>query len=98
MHPSTVDGAELGAQKWRDALFLQYGLEPPELTTLYDGCQAKFSIVHALDCQKGGLVTARHNELRYGYRDSMRSEERRIPVVKNVRDNPRIYAGRPSAP
>ena len=29
--PSTVNGTELGAQEWRDALFLQYGLEPPDL-------------------------------------------------------------------
>ena len=29
--PSTVKGTELGAQEWRDALFLRYGLEPPEL-------------------------------------------------------------------
>ena len=28
--PSTVNGTELGAQEWREALFLRYGLEPPE--------------------------------------------------------------------
>ena len=30
--PSTVNGTELGAQEWRDALFLRYGLEPPDLS------------------------------------------------------------------
>ena len=61
---STVNGTELGAQEWRNALFLQYGLEPPDLPTHCDGCQAKFLISHDFDCKKGGLVTARHNELR----------------------------------
>ena len=31
--PSTVNGTELGAQEWCDALFLRYGLEPPDLRT-----------------------------------------------------------------
>ena len=31
LQPSTVNGTELGAQEWRDALFLRYGLEPPDL-------------------------------------------------------------------
>ena len=40
VQPSTVNGTELGAQEWRDALFLWYGLEPPDLPTHCDGCQA----------------------------------------------------------
>ena len=31
VQPSTVNGTELGAQEWRDAAFLSYGLEPPDL-------------------------------------------------------------------
>ena len=34
---STVNGAELGAQEWRDDLFLRYGLEHPDLSTHCDG-------------------------------------------------------------
>ena len=60
---STVNGPELGAQEWRDALFLRYGLEPPYLPKYCDGYNAKFKIFHTLDCKRGGLVTARHNEL-----------------------------------
>ena len=45
---STVNGTELGAQEWRYALFLWYGIEPPDLPTHCDGCQSKFSISHAL--------------------------------------------------
>ena len=60
VQPSTVNGTELGAHEWRDTLFLRYGLDPPDLPTHCDGCQAKFLISHALDCKKGGLVTARN--------------------------------------
>ena len=49
VQPSTVNGTELGAQEWRDALFLQYSLEPPDLLKYYDGCNAKFKICHALE-------------------------------------------------
>ena len=64
MQPSTVNGTELEAQDWHDALFLQYGLEPPELPKYCDGCNSKLIIFHALDCKRGSLFTARHNELR----------------------------------
>ena len=33
VQPSTVNGTNLGAQEWREALFLWYGLDPPELPT-----------------------------------------------------------------
>ena len=69
VQPSTVNGTELGAQEWRGTAFLRYGLEPPDLPKHCDGCNAKFSICHALDCKMGGLVTARHNELRDGVAD-----------------------------
>ena len=59
----------MGPQEWRDALFLRYGLESPDLLTYCDRCQAKLSISHSLDCKKGGLVTARNNELRDGVAD-----------------------------
>ena len=66
---STVNGTELGAQEWRYALFLRYGLDPPDVPKFYDSCSAAFSICHALGCKKGGLVTAHHNELRDGVAD-----------------------------
>ena len=69
MQPCTVNWTGLGEQEWHNALFLWYGLDPPDLPTHCDGCQAKFSISHALDCKKGGLVTTRHNELRDGVAD-----------------------------
>ena len=35
---SKVNGEELGAQEWCDAIFLGYGLEPPDLPKYCDGC------------------------------------------------------------
>ena len=85
--PSTVNGTELGSQEWRDALFLRYGLDPPDLPTHCDCCQAKFLISHALDCKQGGLVTARHNELR----DGVAELAGKAITPAHVRDDPLIY-------
>ena len=90
MQRSTVNGTELGAQEWRDALFLRYGLEAPDLPTHCDGCQAKFSISHALDCKKGGLITAHHNEIRDGVADLAG----KAFTPTHVRDDPLIFSGR----
>ena len=87
--PYTVNGTELGAQEWCNALFLRYGLEPPDLPKYCDGCQSRFSISHALDCKKGGLVTARQNELRDGVADL--AGKAFTPF--HVRDDPLIYSG-----
>ena len=89
MQPSTVNGTDLGAQEWRDAAFLRYGLEPPDLPKHCDGCNDKFLICHALDCKRGGLVTARHNELRDGVADLAS----RAFTPSYVRNDPLIYQG-----
>ena len=85
----TVNGTELGAQEWRDTLFLRYGLDPPDLPTYYDGYEARFTISHALDCKKGGLVTARHNELRDGVADL----SGKAFTPSHVCNDPLIYSG-----
>ena len=87
--PSTVNVTELGAQEWRDALFLSYGLEPPDLPKYCDGCETRFSISHTLDYKKGGLVTARHNELR----DGVAYLAGKAFTPSHVRDDPLIYSG-----
>ena len=89
MQPSTVHGTELGAQEWCDTLFLWYVLEPPDLPTHCDGCQAKFSINHALDCRKDGLVTARRNELH----DRVADLAGKAFTPSHVHDDPLIYSG-----
>ena len=88
--PSTVNRTELGAQEWRDALFLSYGLDPPDLPKYCDGCEGRFSISHALVCKKGGLVTVRHNELRDGVADLAGKDF----TPSHVSDDPLIYSGR----
>ena len=87
--PPTVNGTDLGAQEWRDALFMWYGLEPLDLTKYCDRCHTRFSISHALDYKKGGLVMARHNELR----DRVSDLAGKDFTPYHVRDNPLIYSG-----
>ena len=83
---SMTNGMELGAQEWCDALFLCYYIDPPVLQTHCDGCNAKISICHSLDCKKSGLVTIHHNKLCDGVSDF--SGKAFIP--SHVRNNPLI--------
>ena len=87
---STVNGTVLGEHELRDLLFLRYGLETTDLPTYCDGCNTKFTICHALNCKRGGLVTARHNELRDGVADLAG----KAFTLSHVRDNPLILVGR----
>ena len=64
VHLAIVNRRELGVQEWQYSLFLIYGVYPPDITRSCEGCKAKFSIYHYLDCKKGGLIMALHNELR----------------------------------
>ena len=84
---STINGTELGAQEWRGSLFLRCGIEPPDLPEHCDGCGTAFDISHALDCKKGGLVTARHNDLRDGVADLAS----KAFTSTYVHDDPKIY-------
>ena len=86
---STVNGTELGAQGWRDAAYLRYGLEPPDLPKYCDGCNTRFSIYHALNCKRGGLVTARHNEICDGVADMAG----KAFTPSHVHNDPLIYQG-----
>ena len=89
MQPSTVNGTDLGLQECRDAALLCYGLDPPDLPKYCDGCNARFSICHALDCKWGGLVTARHNELC----DRVADLAGKDFTPSHVRSNSLIYQG-----
>ncbi len=61
--PSTLNGTELSAQEFRDALLLRHARTPGDLPSHCDGCGAKFDVRHALGCKVGGLVILRHNEI-----------------------------------
>ena len=58
---SAVYGVELGVQKCRYSIFLQYGIDPPDLPHHFDFFRVGFSISHELECNKGGLVTSHQN-------------------------------------
>jgi hypothetical protein len=62
--PSTVNGPKLSAQEFRDAISIRYGITPSNLPTQCDGCDARFTLQHALGCKKSGLVIFRHNKIR----------------------------------
>jgi len=70
---------------------LRYARVPSNLPTSCDGCGEfkKFDVNHALDCKKGGLVTARHEEIRDELRDLLAhvfspSRIRCEPVINTV--------------
>ena len=98
VQPYRVNGTELGLQEWCDALFLQYGLETPDIPKYCDSCNAEFTIFRALNCKRGVLVTARHNELRDGVADLAG----KAVTPYHMRDDTLIFAGcavkRPKSP
>ena len=55
---------DLSAQEFKDALCLRYHCPLSLMLACCDGCGEDFSLTHALDCRKGGLVTQRHNKIR----------------------------------
>jgi hypothetical protein len=55
--PSTVNGTELSAQEFQDAISIQHGITPSDLPAQCDGCDARFTLQHALGCKKGGLIS-----------------------------------------
>ena len=89
LHPSTVNGTEWCAQEWCDSLFMQYGIDPPDLPKYCDGYNTKFTICHALNCKMGGLVMARHNKLR----DRVADLAGKAFPPSHMHNNPLIFVG-----
>ncbi|KAL7463368.1 hypothetical protein ACHAXS_003783 [Conticribra weissflogii] len=61
--PKAINGTILSAEEFRDNLRLRYGFTPEFLPKTCDGCNKAFTITHALNCRKGGLVSLRHSEI-----------------------------------
>jgi len=70
MH-SYVSETIQSSTEYRDALMLRYARVPSNLPISCDRCgeSKNFRVNHALDCKKGGLVTARHDGIRDEIRD-----------------------------
>ena len=88
--PSIVNRTELRAHECRGSLFLSQGINPPHLPDRCNGCGTEFYICHCLDCKKGGLITARHNELYDGVANLLIKDF----TPPHVRGDPKIYTGR----
>jgi hypothetical protein len=92
MPPSIVNGTELSAQEFRNSVLLRYARTPADLPTHCDGCDQKFSVRHALECKKGGLVISCHNEIR----DEPVDLASKALTPSAVRDEPRIHTSCPA--
>ena len=55
---------EMSPDEFRDSIALRYGRVPVDLPSHCDADNETFDVTHALNCARGGLVYARHNELR----------------------------------
>ena len=76
---------DLSPTEFRDALTLRYHRPSLRMPAQCDGCGATFSLEHALDCKKGGLVTQRHNEVRDALGDIAAMAYREVtkePIVR----------------
>ena len=63
--PRIINGTHMSSLEFRDALRIRYGLPPLNLATHCDGCNAPFTISHAMSCKIGGLVSRRHDAGKY---------------------------------
>ena len=62
--PSRRYNTLLSQEEFQDNARLRFGLRPLNLCDRCDGCGNAFSVEHALNCKKGGLVCCRHNDVR----------------------------------
>jgi hypothetical protein len=90
--PSTLNGTELLAQEFRDALLLCHVRIPGDLPLHCDGCGDKFDVRHALECKVGGLVILRHNEINEELLCDLASKALLAPSA--VRVEPMIHSRR----
>ena len=79
----------MGAQEWRDALFLRHVIDPADPLHFCNGCNDTVYICHALKCKQDSLVTARNNKLC----DRVAELDGKYFTSSHIRDNPLICEG-----
>jgi hypothetical protein len=62
--PTTVNGTELSAREFLDALLVRFNKMPTDLPTDCDGCYKPFNLHQALECKKGSLIICGHNQIK----------------------------------
>jgi hypothetical protein len=90
--PTHFNGSVLGNEEFQDGIRLRYMKIPNNLPTKCDGCNSDFSVGHAHQCKKGGLVIRRHDEINYELANLMRLAFKK----STVRAEPRIFNGSPA--
>jgi hypothetical protein len=91
--PTHFNGSVLGNEEFQDGIRLRYMKVPNNLPIKCDGCNSDFSVGHAHQCKKGGLVTRRHDEINYELANLMRLAFKK----STVRAEPRIFNGSSAA-
>ena len=85
-----MNGTELSAVEFRDALHMRYARTPLGLQPNCEGCGQQLIVWHALACKKFGLVHSRNNAIR----DELVDLESKAFSPSAVRNKPKISIGR----
>ena len=87
--PTVNNGTDLAPQEFRDGLAIRFGKHPRDLPDICDGCGIKTSMSHALNCRSGGLIIARHNEIK----DELGYLSASALAPNAIRNEPLIHSG-----
>ena len=63
--PTEINALIMSEDEFSTAIQLRMGITIPNLPARCDDCGARFSTEHAVKCAKGGLITARHDEVKH---------------------------------
>ena len=88
--PNKLNGTCMTKEEFFDNARLRYGWKPVDMCERCDGCNAPFTVEHALGCKKGGLVVQRHDDTR----DEAGALAEMALTTSRVTYEPYIYHGR----